>query len=207
MPAQACTAGARDRTRDSRCGGVERRRYCRALAALLVVAALPVPASRAMEWRDGAGRVQYSDRPPPPACPRRTSSPGRARPRDLRKHRCRSAHGAGATAALPVPAAAASSASAASAAACRRRPEADPELEARRRRPKRAEAAKQKAEDDKLAAARADNCQRATGAVRTLEDGMRIARVNAKGEREILDDKTRAAEAKRARGVIVSDCR
>jgi hypothetical protein len=34
-----------------------------------------------------------------------------------------------------------------------------------------------------------------------------MARINDKGEREILDDATRAAEAGRARSVIETDCR
>ena len=151
--------------------------------------------------------VQYSDRPPPAsvsekdilARPSPTARPAQstvAAPPTV----------PGATAALPVPAAAASSASAASAVASGVA-RSDPVLESRRRDAERAEAAKQKAEVDKLAVARADNCQRARAQLRTMEDGLRIARVNANGEREILDEKTRAAEAERARGVIVSDCR
>jgi hypothetical protein len=34
-----------------------------------------------------------------------------------------------------------------------------------------------------------------------------MARVNDKGEREVLDDKARADEMRRARDVIASDCR
>jgi hypothetical protein len=34
-----------------------------------------------------------------------------------------------------------------------------------------------------------------------------MARVNDKGEREIIDDTTRAAEMKRAQEVIASDCK
>ncbi|MFG5410725.1 hypothetical protein ABXN37_24710 [Piscinibacter sakaiensis] len=39
-----------------------------------------------------------------------------------------------------------------------------------------------------------------------LDDGVRIARTNEKGEREILDDKARAAEQARLRAVVAADC-
>jgi hypothetical protein len=35
---------------------------------------------------------------------------------------------------------------------------------------------------------------------------MRMARVNAKGEREILDDKARAEETKRTKDIMASEC-
>ena len=40
-----------------------------------------------------------------------------------------------------------------------------------------------------------------------MESGQRMARMNDKGEREILDDKQRAEESRRAREVIASDCK
>ncbi|MEO8153210.1 MAG: hypothetical protein ABI605_09095 [Rhizobacter sp.] len=84
---------------------------------------------------------------------------------------------------------------------------AEPELEAKRRKAAEEETAKRKAEEEKMNAARAENCQRAKAQLRALEDGMRMASVNAKGEREILDDKGRADESKRARDIIGSDCK
>jgi hypothetical protein len=54
---------------------------------------------------------------------------------------------------------------------------------------------------------RADNCIRASAQLALFNDGQRIARTNAQGEREVLDDKTRADEVQRARAVIASDCR
>jgi len=82
----------------------------------------------------------------------------------------------------------------------------DPELEARRKKAEQEVADKKKAEDAKVAAARADNCSRAKEQMRTLDSGMRMARTNAKGEREVLDDAARAAETARARNVVASDC-
>jgi hypothetical protein len=40
-----------------------------------------------------------------------------------------------------------------------------------------------------------------------LDDGVRITRTDAKGEREVLDDKARAEEVRRTKNVIVSDCK
>ena len=65
----------------------------------------------------------------------------------------------------------------------------------------------QLAEEDKTAATRADNCARAKAYARTLDEGMRLSRTNAKGEREIIDDGNRAEEVKRAKSVIASDCK
>ena len=69
-----------------------------------------------------------------------------------------------------------------------------------------AEQAKKKAELDKIAKIRADNCDRAKRAKATLDSGIRIATTNAKGEREVMDDKARADEGKRLDEVIRSDC-
>ena len=40
-----------------------------------------------------------------------------------------------------------------------------------------------------------------------MDSGMRVARLNAQGEREIMDDKTRAAENQRLQSVIDADCK
>ena len=41
----------------------------------------------------------------------------------------------------------------------------------------------------------------------TLQSGQRIARINAQGEREILDDKVRDDETAATRRMMESDCR
>jgi hypothetical protein len=57
-----------------------------------------------------------------------------------------------------------------------------------------------------VAKARAENCERAKRAKATLDTGIRIATTNAKGEREIMDDKARGDEARRMDETIRSDC-
>lgn len=154
------------------------------LAALLT--AFTGPAAAQWKWRTPDGRVQYSDRPPPP---------GVAEKDILQQPR-----GAARPATTPSPAASPAATSPAAAAS-------DPELEARRRKEKEQQDAQRKAEEDKLAKQRAENCQRAQGYLRSLNDGVRIARTNAQGEREILNDEQRAEETRRTQQIIASDCR
>jgi hypothetical protein len=156
------------------------------------------PAYAQWKWKDKSGHVQYSDLPPPPSV---SDADVLQRPSGSSRK--------GAPAFAPgsaQAAAAAMAASAASAAASGPAKAVEPELEAKRRKAADEEGAKRRAEEEKANAARAENCQRAKAQLRALEDGMRMARVNAKGEREVLDDKGRAEESKRARDVMASDC-
>jgi hypothetical protein len=82
----------------------------------------------------------------------------------------------------------------------------DESLEAKKKLAEEAEKAKKKADQEKLAKDRAENCARAKQAKVTLDSGIRIATTNAKGEREIMDDKARASEAQRLNEIIRSDC-
>ncbi len=164
------------------------------LSTLIAVSALsplsPAVAQTQWKWTDKSG-THYSDLPPPPSVPDKDIL---QRPASARKPVV------AASAAL----APASDASAVDALAPKR---VEPELEAKRRKAEQEEAARKKEADDKQAAARADNCNRAKTQLRTIDSGMRIARVNEKGEREILDDQQRADQAKRARDTIASDCK
>jgi type II secretory pathway component HofQ len=153
------------------------------LAALATLLALPVDAQ--WRWRDASGRVTASDLPPPREIPEKDilQRPVGARP--------------------PAPAAPAAAASAAPAPV----PAVDKELEARKKAADQQQQAKARAEEQRLAAVRAENCSRARSHLANLESGQRLARVNDKGEREFLDDKVRADEVRRAREIIASDCR
>ena len=172
---------------------------CRvALVTAALCAAAASPAQAQWKWRDAAGRITVSDRPPPrdvadkdilqrpaaPAKPVAAATPGVA------------------TASAPAPASGAVAAPAAAASA-----PVDKELEARKRAAEAERAAKAKLEEDKQAAQRADNCKRARGSLAALDSGQRITRFNDKGEREILDDAARATETRRAREAIISECK
>ena len=162
-------------------------RWSIALTAALLGLSLALPAAAQWKWRDKRGQTQYSDLPPPAGTPDADI---------LQKP-------SGATA----PYRAALPASAASAAPLTAARASDPELEAKRKQAEQEAADKKKAEDAKFAAQRTDNCERAKASLRGLESGARIARVNEKGEQEVIDDAMRAAETTRARAAIASECR
>ncbi len=165
---------------------------CKPLLCVLTiaVAVLSLPAAAQYKWRDKAGVVQYSDMPPPLGTPEKDvlQQPAAAPKKNT----------------APIPARAPASGVTVSAAPIKN---GEPELEAKLRKAEQDKAAKTKAEDDKQAALRAENCTRAKAYQRTLDDGLRITRTDAKGEREFLDDKARAEEARRTKNVINSDCK
>lgn len=150
------------------------------------------------QWTDKDGRRVFSDRPPPASeqVKNVSNKPMRA--------------GAGSSSFTPAgsavgidgtpPAATASQPAAAGAGV-------DKTLEAKKKQAEAAEAAKKKAEDDKNAAARAESCKRARHAKAELDSGVRIARMNDKGEREVLNDAQRAAEQQRVQQIINQDCK
>ncbi len=173
--------------------------------------ALAAPLAHAQwKWRDQTGQINASDRPPPRDIPEKDIL---ARPAPEARR-----------ASTPAPAASAASAAVpaarppagdpqlearrrAAALPAARPPAGDPQLEARRRAAEQEQAAKAKAEDERNKQQRAENCRRARGHLAALETGQRIARINEKGEREVLDDRGIAEETRQARSVIASDCR
>ena len=163
------------------------------LATFLALAAgaQTAPQPSVWKWRDIAGRVHVSDLPPPLSVPAKDILD---RPPSQRK-------------VAAAETAAASAASAASAAVGSSGSRSDPELDARRKRAADEQMAQARQQQDRDLALRAENCARAKGALAGLADGQRMTRTNAKGEREVLDDKERADEMQRARAVIASDCR
>lgn len=158
--------------------------------ATLLGLTFAVPACAQWKWRDKNGQTQYSDLAPPAGTP----------DHDILQRPGTSAyHSASSPPAVP--------ASAASGAPPLAPKASDPVLEAKRQKAEQEAADKKKAEDAKMAAVRADNCSRAQAQMRTLDSGMRMARVNAKGEREILDEAARAAETHRTREIIAAQCK
>jgi hypothetical protein len=168
-----------------------------ALVAVLAAALLAVPAEAQWKWRDKAGRVQYSDLPPPSGTPEQDIL-GKPSVQQRRSAPVPAVPTAAVAGTAPVPAAASGPLVPRT---------ADPELEARRKKAEAEQATKLKAEEDRIAAARADNCARAKSQLATLESGVRLVRANEKGEREFLDDRQRADELKRSRDSIRSDCK
>jgi hypothetical protein len=54
--------------------------------------------------------------------------------------------------------------------------------------------------------AKVENCARAKQAKANFNSGVRVSRINEKGEREVLDDAARAIEVKRIQAIMNSDC-
>ncbi len=157
--------------------------------ALLMVALLAPPAQAQWAWRDKAGQVNASDRPPPRDVPDKDII-SRPQPDQRRV--------------LPAPASAASSAMAAASAPATA---LERELQARKRAAEQEQAARARAEEERGAAQRAENCRNARSQMAALESGQRIARMNDKGEREVLDDSGRAEEQRRVRDAVAANCK
>lgn len=143
------------------------------------------------QWVDGSGRKVFSDTPPPAGTPDKNiiKRPGAARAAPLQVSVAPSAPAASSTTATGP-----------------KLSGRDEQLEAKKKQAEQAEQAKKAAETEKQTKARTENCERAKSAKATLDSGIRIATTNAKGEREIMDDKARAGEAKRIDEIIRSDC-
>jgi hypothetical protein len=150
------------------------------------------------QWINKDGRKVFSDRPPPLEIPEKDI---------LRQPNQRITPVAPVAAdtqsapSSPTPKpAAASSAKGTDKVLEERKAKAEAEAEA-------AKAAKDKADQQKLAADRAENCTRAKQAKASLDSGQLMKHTNAKGEQVFMDDASRAAERKRAQSVIDADCK
>ena len=179
------------------------RRYTGAMKLLRVTLlglALAAPALCFAQWQwiDKDGRKVYSDQPPSADVPAKnilkqpSGKGGRSMPVPV---------------AEPAPQAAAASAPGKPAASAPKVSGKDKELEEKKKLADAAAAEKKKAQEEEVAKQRVDNCERAKRAKATFDSGQRIAQVNAKGEREYMDDAARAVETKRLEGIISRDCK
>jgi hypothetical protein len=166
---------------------------------LIIFSLLSFGATAQWAWTDEEGRTVFSDRAPAISVPdkRIFKRPGSAK---LSPNQDAPANmGAdAANAKMATPAQPAASA-----------PQVtgqDKELAERKKKTEQAQVEQRKLEEERIRKAKADNCERARQAQKTLDSGVRLSRTNAKGEREILDDAARADEAKRIQSIVASDC-
>ncbi|VTU28649.1 DUF4124 domain-containing protein [Variovorax sp. PBL-E5] len=164
------------------------------LLVLGVACCLPLAASAQWQWLDKDNKNVFSDQAPPPEVPDKNIL---RRPTGLTP-RVRFS---------TAPAAPDAAASAASAASPAKPSGVDKDLAEKARKAEEAEKAQKAAEAQKVVQAKAENCTRARQGKATFDSGMRVARLNAQGEREIMDDSARAAEQQRLQSVIDSDCK
>jgi type IV secretory pathway VirB10-like protein len=151
-------------------------------------------------WRDPNGRPVYSDLPPPPSIkasdilmqPTPAPAPVSQSP-DSPDAAPQTPPGATAPAAAPP--------------APRAPSVAEREQEFRKRMKQREDAEKKQNDAQAMAARDAEDCLRARGYLKSIDDGLRLVRTNPDGSREALDDAERAAEAQRARDIIENRCK
>ena len=166
------------------------------LAHLVVIGSvflLPLGAQAQWQWIDKDNKKVFSDQPPPNDIPEKNI---------LHKPNTPSKRvnlGAPVTPAVPAAAAAPAGGPKPSG--------VDKDLEEKTRKAEEAEKAKQAAEQQRIAQAKVENCNRARQGKATMDSGIRVARINAQGEREIMDDAARASEQQRLQSVIDSDCK
>jgi len=172
-----------------------KRHHVPILVLVAAFAVLPATATAQWQWIDRQGKKVFSDQAPPPDIPdrnilQRSGSPAPRTPIDPPA----AASGQDATSARTTP-------------ATPPKPSGvDRDLEEKTRRAEADEKARQAAESERVARAKAENCARARQGKATYDSGIRVARLNAQGEREVLDDNARAAENQRLQGVIDNDC-
>jgi hypothetical protein len=157
------------------------------LGALL---AQTLPSAHAQwKWRDESGRVHYSDQPPPKSVP-----PAEVRQLGLSKDP-----------AVVGPAGVAPVGS--------KSPEPgkattwqDRALELRKREAAREAKAREEESRKEQLAAQSRLCEALRGEERSLESGLRIARVNREGEPVVLDDEERGARLKAVQHDLKAHC-
>lgn len=158
---------------------------CLATLVLLIgfAAQLPSSAQQLYRWVDENGRVQYSDRPPPPGA----SSQSQVKKKPL------------ATTPTPAPSQNQQAPAAKS--------YAEQEAEFRKRQVEKAEREAKEEQEKQAAADRKRRCDQARSHLAGLQAGGRVARYNAAGEREFLDDKGLAEELVRTQKAVAELCK
>lgn len=145
-------------------------------AAALSIAGHAVAGEYIYQWKDKSGQYVYSDNPPPGNIPSRM----------LRRDAVGEITAPSASPAAPTT--------------------ADRELELKKRQQEQGEKQAKSDKDGADAKAKSQNCETAKNQLAALESGQRVARFNAQGEREFLDDAQRSAEVERTRKIISDSC-
>jgi hypothetical protein len=175
--------------------GLLMRSIClKRIVAVLALSSLATAAMAQYVWLDEKGVKQYSDMPPPVSVPK-----------------SRILKGAGSMSQPPArtePAPASGQNDNAGADTSKTAPTTTAEKNADflKRRAEQAEKEKKDAQQAKLAADNAKNCERVRDYNRALESGERIARRDKNGERAFLSDEERAQEVRDSKRIL-AECR
>lgn len=167
-----------------------------------VACMMSMAASAQWLWTDKDGHKVFSDRAPPPDVPEKNIL---KRPGGVGK--MASTVDAASNLAANAPATASAASGPQTAASASKPSGVDKELADKKKKAEEAELAKRKADEEKIFKAKIESCARAKQAKANFDSGIRIAQVNEKGEREVMDDAARAIEVKRIQSIIDADCK
>ena len=178
----------------------------RLLAGAACLAALTAAAQ--WQWLDKDGRKVYSDRAPPADVLDKNivKRPGGTAKAAPKAEPPLNADGTVAVAAQATQGAAQTATGPQPASSVPKLSGVDKDLVEKKKQAADAEAAKRRADEEKITKAKVENCALGKQAKANLDSGVRMARTNAKGEREVLDDAARAAETKRVQSIIDASC-
>ncbi len=159
--------------------------------AIAVLLATATVAAQVYKWVDKDGQVQYTDTPPPPGAAK------------VEAKKINSAVASTTT----VPAGTTFSAKPGDAAKSSKDKAKDAAKEGEKRKADASNAAKKDEETQRNAKANEERCKAATGNLREYESGRPIARTNDNGDRVILGDEERLAEAAKMRVAMTEACK
>jgi len=169
----------------------------RYLLPICLLALAAADATAQYKWRDANGRTVYSDLPPPVSV-----TPSAVLNAPVRQAPAAATVGSGSPAEQAVMPDKASPVNKAAPLT-----PADRELESRKRAADKAAADRKTAEAADRDREMAEQCTVARSNLAAVDSGMRLAQINANGEREVLDDAQRAVRAEQARNVIKAACK
>ncbi|MEC4719430.1 DUF4124 domain-containing protein [Noviherbaspirillum sp. CPCC 100848] len=160
--------------------------FRRCLSAAISIALIGACGSAAAQyvWLDEKGSRQFSDRPPPASVPASR----------ILKHPGGTSSSSAASAASGASAAQPAQTQSTTARPDAEKTIAEKNAEFRKRQMEREDKERKLAEEAKLAADKARNCERAQDYQRSLESGVRISRTDKNGERTFLSDEQRERE-------------
>jgi hypothetical protein len=152
----------------------------RVLISLALMMFATAAAAQLYKWVDKDGKVRYGDTPPPgvKATPLKGPSGSAATPSAASKGEKDKAE----------------------------KDKLSPEAAFRKRQEDAAKEREKQAKSQEEATVKKENCARAQEALRSLESGQRLARVDAKGERYYLEDADVARETAKARQAMQQAC-